>query len=453
MSDNPQVNMAEMAVVGSLLVDASKAAPFLVDNMEPERFEHNMLRATYEKALSMFVQNGYVDSIPLLDSLSKDYDKADVKVILAQCVQELGSVRALPSYVKILNDHYKARELSRLCRRFSLPDLIDVSTVDEQLEEVITGINNLLRGNKRKGLIPISDIVLEQYSRLFDKESLKGNVRSGFFRLDYYTKGFRKKQLVILAARPGVGKSALALNWSLAFARQGKRTALFSMEMSKEELFERYMANMAPVNLGVIQDRDAGADTAAKLARATSEISKLPLMINDEGTQTVEQIRMAAKLKQVDVVIVDYLQLIHSAGRSNSRNEEVGRISRSLKQMAMDLDIPVIALSQLNRQKNEDMEPSLSNLRDSGEIEQDANMVIFLWETDIRSTGSEQYLACKVAKIRNGIRGEVVLKYIGGTMSFEETDKKVPRSKSRESKRKPWQGPDDFVEVDDPHVF
>lgn len=429
---------AEMALIGSLIVDAKAAAPKLIESISPEHFDEPILRKAYADGMAMFSQCGYVDYIPLLHKLTNEFDEQECKNILSNCVVELGSISALPSYIKAVKDCYKARELVKICTPFTLGGEADSETIDQQLEGVGQRIGELLRNNEKKGLVKVEDIAIEQYKRLFDKDLLKNRIKTGFPKLDAIIKGVYNKNLVILAARPAVGKSAMALNLALNFSRSAKKVALYSLEMGLEELFERFVANLAPANLGVIQDRDFGDHTAANIATASATLSKLPIYINDSGYQTVQSIRTEIQIKKIDVVVIDYLQLITPTGKADNRNNEVAKITRGLKCMAQDLDIPVIALSQLNRAKGETDEPTLSDLRDSGAIEQDADKVWFMWLNGEQKDQQVKQIAFRAAKTRNGMTGEVVLNYRGALMQFEETNFEVIREK-RKRGTVPWE--------------
>lgn len=428
----------EMALIGSLIIDAKAAAPKLIESMSPEHFAEPMLRKAYIEAMNMFSQYGYVDFVPLLHKLTTEFDEQECKNILSNCAIELGSISALPSYIKAVKDCYKARELVKICSPFVFGGEADSETIDQQLEVVGQRIGELLRNNEKKGLIKIEDIAIEQYKRLFDKDLLKNRIKTGFPKFDAIIKGVYRKNLVILAARPAVGKSAMALNLALNFSRSTKKVALYSLEMGLEELFERFIANLAPANLGVIQDRDFGDHTAANIATASGTLSKLPIYINDSGYQTVQSIRSEVQIKNIDVVVIDYLQLITPSGKADNRNNEVAKITRELKRMAQDLDIPVIALSQLNRTKGETEEPTLSDLRDSGAIEQDADRVWFMWLNGEQKDQNIKQIVLRAAKTRNGMTGEVVLNYRGALMQFEETNLEVIREK-RKRCAMPWE--------------
>lgn len=432
---------AELALIGSMFVDPKQAIPMMVNTIEPKCFSNPLLGEAYRIGLQMYAESGVVDFLPHIHILEQTYNEDDCKILLAQSIQIFGDILNLPQYIKAVKNHYKARRLSEICSKHSFITPGE-NEIDSELEAVGAQIAELLNDNKARGLKSSEDIALEQYKNLFNKDEIRGSVRTGLYGLDSIIKRFRRKQFIILAARPGIGKSAMALNWSIEFARQGKRVGFFSPEMSEEELYERYISNMSPMNMGVIQNRDFGNDSLIKINSASSEFSKLPIYINDYGGQTVQSIRTEAQLKKIDVVIVDYLQILMPPyNRNYNRTNEVGQMSRELKQMAMDLDIPVIALSQLNRNKDGSDEPSLASLRESGSIEQDANIIIFLWENEPKGDKQYVHLACKVAKSRNGRTGEVVLKYTGGVMGFEETSLKVNRNKKESGgyKLKPWQ--------------
>lgn len=439
MTNNTNI-AAEQALIGIILCDMAKNTrniPKLANNIKPEYFSNPKLKEIYQIAVNLFAKGTPVDFVTILDAMAGD--AGENKVLLVRCAESEFFISSLGEYVKILEKCYKARALQSLC---SIQ--VDHQQIDKQLEQVALESNELIQSNKAHETVKLSEITAEQYMRLFDKESLKKRIFTGFPKVDKITKGFRNKNLIILAARPGVGKSALALILAYNFAKQGKKVAFYSLEMSKEEIYDRLMAHISGVNLSQIIDRDFENSKHGQMAKSADVMHKLPLYLNDSGTQTVQSIRIEAQIKKFDMVVIDYLQLLSVTEKTQNRNDEVGKMTRALKSMAMDLDIPVIALSQLNRSKegnDEYKEPALTSLRDSGSIEQDANIVMMLWK-DSRpaESKSSQYVNFKVAKNRSGFTGGFVFEFIGGAMRFIETDfEAMPYTANKKEVVPPWE--------------
>lgn len=244
-----------------------------------------------------------------------------------------------------------------------------------------------------------------------------GRIETGFKRTDALLKGMRGGNLVIIAARPAAGKSAYAQNIAMNVARSGKAVLLYSLEMSDEELGERIISGASGVPLDNVTDHTLTDQSWKKISEACESLYSLPLIINDDPGVTVSKIRAEARVTQnLGLIIIDFMTLLKSERRYDSRNLEVGALSRELKLLAMELDIPIIVLSQLNRSVSDADRPSLANLRDSGELEQNANKVIFLWNID-----EEQGIkGMAIAKNRQGRCGAVQMRFWGDQMRFTE---------------------------------
>ncbi len=430
---------AEMSVVGSLLINGKRAAPKLIGVITPEMIsEENLLRPLYREAMNMYAKYGNADAIPVMHKLTGEYNEEEVKSIVKNCMETFSGYETLQANVNAVISCYKAREIEKIYQE-TITNL-SPQGIDEQIEALGSRIAELIRNSEKTGPVKISDMAVEYYKSLYEKKDLSGRVLTGFERFDKITRGISRKNLAIIAARPGVGKSALALQIALHNAKQGKKVAFFSMEMHKGELMDRITAYLAPVNMGIIQDREFGEYMGVNINRAIGEAAELPMFIDDSGRQTTQSIRIHSQLIGADVVIIDYLQLLTPIGKTDTRNNEIGKMTRELKNMAQDLNIPVILLSQLNR-KGDETEPSLLILRDSGSIEQDANIVWFMWLNGPQYDNAK-HVALKCAKNRQGQRGEVVLEFIGAIMTLTESDLSVTREPQRK-KYNPYDLPDD----------
>lgn len=419
-------NTAEMAVIGALLANPKSAAGELAGKITAEMFLNPMLGQAYTKLMRLYSETGTTDIIPVVTSLSRDYPEGETKAVLAECVQTLGSVRNIKLYAREVKQHYKARSLSAVCAKYALSEP-DPESIDSSLEELSGEIGELMREAHGGGLKSIRDIGVEQYQKMFERRKPEDTFRTGFRCIDKIINTLERSNFIILAARPKVGKTALALSIAHNMAKQGKKTGIFSMEMSDAELYERFVANHAHINLGIIKAREITDSQVPKAVKATSELIKLPMYIDSSGYQTVERIMTETRLKGLDVVIIDYIQLMSTPGRTLNRVEELSKITRGIKIMAQELNVVVIALSQLNRNKSETQEPGLSDLRDSGSIEQDANQVWFMWLNGEQGEKVTKEIAFKVAANRSGGTGTCVFDYTGGVVTFEETDKKPLR--------------------------
>lgn len=268
-------------------------------------------------------------------------------------------------------------------------------------------------------------------------------VETGFKRADALLKGLRGGNLILIAARPAVGKSAYAQNIAMNVAVSGKTVLLYSLEMSNEELGERIISKVSGVRLDNVIDHSLNEQSLKKICDACEGLYNLPLIINDDPGVTVSKIRAEARVTQnLGLIIIDFMTLLKSERRYDNRNLEVGALSRELKLLAMELDIPIIALSQLNRNVSETERPRLADLRDSGELEQNANKVIFLWNID-----EEQGIkGMAIAKNRQGRCGAVQMRFGGDQMRFTEMrpeEEIWSRTTPPRKKRGKWDDDDD----------
>ena len=266
-------------------------------------------------------------------------------------------------------------------------------------------------------------------------------VETGFTRVDALLKGIRAGNLVIVAARPAAGKSIWAQCVAMNVARTGKSVLLYSLEMSDEELGERIIAGASGVQLDKITDHTLDEQAWKRLSEACQYLYDLPLIINDDPGVTTSKIRAEARTtKNLGLIIIDFMTLMKSEGKYDSRNLEVGAISRELKLLAMELNIPIIVLSQLNRSVSDTDRPTLAALRDSGELEQNANKVIFLWNIDVE----QGIKGVAVAKNRQGRCGAVQMRFIGDQMRFVEmrADEEVWSKTTPPRRRGKWEDDD-----------
>ena len=298
-------------------------------------------------------------------------------------------------------------------------------------------IYDIRQGKDVRGLTPISEAIAEAYDRLGkisgpDKEKYVG-ARTGFTLLDSITSGLNKSDLIIIAARPGMGKTSFAMNIAVNVARRSdKEVVTFNLEMSKEQLATRILSTEALVDSNTLRNGRISGDDWVKLATSAGYLSTLPLFIDDTASMTVQQ--MKAKLrrtKNLGLVIIDYLQLMESATtRSDNRVLVISEITRQLKVMAKELNVPVILLSQLSRavESRTDKRPMLSDLRESGSIEQDADIVLFLYrEAYYNKESQRQNISeCIVAKNRHGETGSVELIWDGQYTRFSNPDYNTP---------------------------
>ena len=380
---------AEQSVLGAILLDSScldRVTEFLP---RPDYFYQVNNALIYEVMLDLFTTGRPVDFVTVLEQLKQNdsFDESTGKVYLMQLAQIVPSISNVESYAKIVRDKYDVRTLI-LAAREILEDAsqgaADASTLLDSAEQRIFDIR---RGKNMQGLQPLNEVIIETFDRLDrlnspDRDLYKG-IPTGIRELDDTITGLNRSDLIILAARPGMGKTSFALNIARhAAVTAQKRVAFFSLEMAREQLASRLLSTESLVSGTKLRTGELNDGEWARLIEGGDILSKASIYLDDNSSITVPEMKAKIRrLKNVDLVIIDYLQLMNSAKRIDNRVQEISEITRNLKIMAKELNIPVIALSQLARgsEKRTEHRPVLSDLRDSGSIEQDADIVLFLY--------------------------------------------------------------------------
>jgi len=429
---------AEQSVLGAIISQPS-VLPDVIELIKPEYFYNEQHKALYSIMLQMNSMSLPVDIVTVLNEADKQHifeSPAEGRRYLAEIGNLLPSTANIQSYCKIVADKYFLRSLSYVAR--TILDEVQSGEQDAQLllDSAEQKIYDIRQGKDVRGLVPLSEAIAEAYDRLGkisgpDKEKYVG-ARTGFTLLDSITSGLNKSDLIIIAARPGMGKTSFAMNIATNVARRAeKEVVTFNLEMSKEQIATRILSTEALVESNTLRNGRISGDDWVKLATSAGYLSTLPLFIDDTASMTVQQ--MKAKLrrtKNLGLVIIDYLQLMESTSRSDNRVTVISEITRQLKVMAKELNVPVILLSQLSRavESRTDKRPMLSDLRESGSIEQDADIVLFLYrEAYYNKESQRQNISeCIVAKNRHGETGTVELIWDGQFTRFSNPDYNAP---------------------------
>ncbi len=432
MRRQPYSAEAEQAVLGSILIDPG-CMHSAVNLISPDDFYVPENKTIFQTLYDMVAEGGTIDPVVLLENLKQSgiYDEAGGRNYLYKLMETTPTSANMSAYAEIVKGKAKLRRLidvtsdtteKAFTEKGEVLDLI--ATLEQQLYE--------LRGDRSgKGLVHIKDALDESNTHLNELVKNKGKlpgVPTGFSDLDYYITGLNNSDLVLLAARPGVGKTSVALNIARhASAHTEKSIAIFNLEMSRVQLVQRMLSSESMVDLRKIRTVEMDDDEWHRLAKAMALLSKLNIYIDDTATITVPEIKSRARrLSDVGLVVIDYLQLISSNRRDGNRVQEVSEISRALKIMAKELDVPVLCCSQLSRapttRKGEDAKPRLSDLRDSGAIEQDADIVLFLYKDEDPEAVSKSEIDCIIAKNRNGQTGTVKFHWLGQFTRFTSQD-------------------------------
>lgn len=412
---------AEQSVLGAMLVNPNAIA-VVVETLTADDFYRDSHRSIYRAILTLYDRGEEVDVVTLSAQLEREGILAKVggREFIHTLAEFVPAAANAGHYATIVREQAVLRALIRVGNEvaelgYQHPG--DVATLLDTCEQKVFAIQQQRRSQEFQS---IKDVLVRNFEHLDTLQREQGvtGLASGFEGIDRLTGGFQKANLIVLAARPGVGKTSLALNIAQNVAVEGKAAvALFSLEMSAQELGERLMCSAARVSSHKVRTGSLSGDDYAKLVQAAGELEKAQIYIDDSAGLNMFELRakarrLASKVP-LSLLIVDYLQLMVGDGRAENRQQEVAAISRSMKQLARELDLPVIAVSQLNRapEARADREPQLADLRESGAIEQDADMVMFIYE-DPSDPSAKGVIKLKIAKHRNGPTGTVRLGFV-----------------------------------------
>lgn len=427
----PHSTEAEISVLGSLLLDKD-AIINIAEVVEPDQFYDERHKIIFEAILSLYEARTPIDLLTVTEKLKSE---KKLKIVggatyLTDLVNNVPTSAHVVHYAKIVKNHATKRMLMTASSKLFDMSMDEGVTVEDLLDKAETEIFSLTQRNISKSFVHIKKGLADAFDRLDElhkhADGLRG-VPTGFRDLDDKLAGFQKSNLLILAARPGVGKTTLALNIAQSLAVQHKRAvAIFSLEMSSEELLDRLLVGQADIDAWRLKTGKLSEDDFTKLSLAMGELAEADIYIDDTPGMSILEMRTKARRLQVEhgveLIIVDYLQLAKSRNLEN-RVQEVSEISQGLKNMARELKVPVLALSQLSRgvEQRGTKKPMLSDLRESGSIEQDADVVMFLWRED---DDKLENVFLDIAKHRNGAVGQIQLYFKGDRIKYYGLEQK-----------------------------
>lgn len=428
---------AEKSVLGAILIDSS-AMNLVMEFLRPDHFymlEHKLI---FSAMLILFEKQQPIDLVTLTDQLKTEGNikKIGGKTYLSNLINTVPTSAHIEHYGRIIKSHYVKRKLIEISSRLVEKAFDEKGDVKKLMDEAEVEIFALAQAHLRQDFLELKSILAESFERL-DEVMKKGShlrgVSTGFVDLDNKLSGMQDSNLLILAARPGIGKTTLALNMALnAAVKEKVPVGFFSLEMSKEELVDRLLVGQADIDAWRLKTGKLSDDDYKRLTEAMGDLSEAPIFIDDTpGNSILEMRTKARKLKvekNVKLIIVDYLQLADSGKQYDNRVQEVSFISQGLKNLARELHIPVIAISQLSRavEQRGSRKPQLADLRESGAIEQDADVVMFLYleaeGEDLLDT-NKRLVKLYIAKHRNGPTGEIDLIFRGDRVKFYSVEK------------------------------
>ncbi len=435
----PQNLEAERALLGSVLID-NGALNVALETLTRDDFFSDSHRLMFERMVAISERNRSIDLVTLSEELGKEglLEKVGGASYLASLMDgvPVGSTASISEYSRIVKEKAIIRRLINASHNVIARCLEATDDPETLIDLAQSQVFDIAEQKVPSGFLGVKDIVKSSFGTidvLFDRGKRVTGVETGFVDLDNMTSGLQPGELIIVAARPSLGKTALALNFATHAAIQGNPVGIFSLEMSKESLLIRLLCAEARIDSHKLRTGFSSRDDWSKMTQALGRLAEAPLYIDDAPALSVMQIRARARRmkaeKGLSMLIVDYLQLITGAGRFENRTQEVSFISRSLKSIAKELHVPVVALSQLSRAPEErpGHRPQLSDLRESGSIEQDADVVLFIFRQDVYKRAEEDgeqgepggRTELIIGKQRNGPTGNVPVVFIKRYARFE----------------------------------
>lgn len=431
---------AEQSVLGAVLIDPDCISQVL-DYLTPDSFYRRQHKQIFSIMLGLFTSAQPIDVITVLEKVKDERvfsGDNEAKIYLMQLAQIVPSTANVVSYAKVVQEKYYLRTLMGVAKDIIVNSEQADMDARSLMEFAEHRIYEIRQGKDAEGLVRVDRAIFELYDKLQrlsgeDKGAYAG-IPSGFSSLDSLTTGLNRSDLILLAARPAMGKSAFAMNIAASVAKQGYEVAVFSLEMSREQLVSRLLSSDARIQSTLLRTGNLTVDDWTRLALSAQTLAKMPLYIDDTAGITVAEIKAKLRrMKNLGLVVIDYLQLMSSGRRIDNRVQEVSEMTRHLKVMAKELNVPVLTLSQLSRgpdKRTGDHRPVLSDLRESGSIEQDADQVMFLYRDEYYNDDTEEHgvAECIIAKNRHGSTDTVKLAWEGQYTRFysRETYRNAP---------------------------
>lgn len=429
---------AEQAVIGSMLTDRD-AVISAIEVLKEEDFYREDNKTIYEAILNLYNRSEPIDIITLKAELTSMgmFDKIGGLEYIVGLPEKVPTTANVEKYISIVKEKSELRRLIKAANEIIEQGYDPTENIDDIMNSAEKKIFNIMQDKDQKSYSPIKDVLIDAFTeleQLYNQKQHITGVPTGFIDLDYKTAGLHNSDLILIAARPAMGKSAFALNIATNAALKAKVPAvLFSLEMSKEQMVNRILCSEAMVDSNKVRTGKIDDDDWIKLADTMGDLSEAPIYIDDTPGISINEIRAKCRKlkleKDIGLVVIDYLQLVQGSSKraQGSREQEISEISRSLKILAKEINVPVIALSQLSRapEQRPDHRPMLSDLRESGAIEQDADIVMFLYRDDYYNEDSEDKGLAEVivAKHRAGSTGTVKLVWLGNYTKFANMER------------------------------
>ena len=427
---------AEQTVLGAMLID-EEALEVAVDKLKGEFFYYDGNKEIFEAAKKLSYNSMPVDLLTITEELKKrdKLDQIGGVDYLAGLAENVYSPQNTKAYCKIIEEKFITRNVIKAANEILSKGYQDQDEVKSLIELAEKRIFDISQEREKRDFSHMKDVVLDVFNLLEERSKHDGTMTgltTGFTDIDRLTAGLQKSDFVLIAARPSMGKTALALNLALNTAVKDKaNVAVFSLEMAKEQLVQRIVSMESLVESNKLRSGELEGDDWEKITRASSRISEANIYIDDTPGITLFELqskcRRLSAQQGLDLVVIDYLQLMEGEGKSESRQQEISSLSRGLKGLAREMNCPVVSLSQLSRapEQRQDHRPILSDLRESGAIEQDADVVMFLYRDEYYNEDTEKrgVAEVKIAKHRNGPTGTIELAWVERFTKFADRPK------------------------------
>lgn len=411
--------IAEMNVLGSLLIDSNGIAD--VSFLSSEMFTDAIIGRMFLEYQRGYDNHYDVNVSVLIQNVSCEaYPESTVMEVIRECSEEYQTGTSIKSHANVIKNEYVAENFRRIISSVQ----VNAGSVYKQIGSLITDLESLQEGRSSKSKA-LSQIATENKDKYFvDNEAERTYI--GFAKLDDLLGGLEGGDMIVIGARPAVGKSAFVTHITSNLSDQGKRIGFYNLEMQEKQVYERFVVSQSGIGLTRLRRaKKFLGDERERFDKANEVLEKKDNIVITTGSKSVSEIRSESRHMGYDIIIIDYLQLLKSDKEyRGNRYAEVGAISKAIKALAMELNIPIIALSQLNRvsEARDTKEPTMAELREAGDIEQDASVIILMWNL---SNEDKSKKGCKIEKQRQGQTGKVVMNFNGDLMRFEETGESV----------------------------
>ena len=411
---------AEESLISCLMTEP-ECIEGVINTLSPEMFESSILGRLYFEYRKAFDDRKSLTLVQLHQNLEKDYQPYEIEDVIRRCAVMSALPFQIKGFAEVIVKHYKASCVKAMIERADIDD----AKIEDQIDQMIGNLE-LLRGGATSEGHTVMEIA-ELYRNDYFNGAKKPLVYLDVDQIDGMTGGFQGGDIVLLGARPSVGKSALAMQWAESFAKQGKRVGYYNLEMQERSCFERFVASKSGLEITRIRKATKfNNDEEERYSYAVNELLKQENIMLFTGAKSVADIRKDQREHKFDILIIDYLQLLSVDNRyQGNRAAEVGELSRNLKMLATYFDIPVLCLSQLNRgsEARSNKEPTMADLRESGSLEQDASIIFLMWNLD---PADKTRKMLKTEKSRSGTCGSVELAFDGARMHFELAENIAP---------------------------